>query len=209
MSSIDSTVRLVYDKLSAKTGFCGKFVTNEVLSLYPSQPTLSSSEKGVSKYANTTDSVNVIHVTENFILDDHIVRSLVAEACSIFYNLQIAKEKTNDVFLQTSRVYRSTIRAALNKLQEAVTEETITQEELQKYENFITIFYSIECLWHLVEFLLIDRSTLSVVPNILEWTKFHFPSASQAAADMLINKDRDLDFRGSYWGTIKGLILQG
>lgn len=40
-------------------------------------------------------------------------------------------------------------------------------------------------------------------------TKFHFPSPSQNAAEMLINMDRDVDVRGGYWGTVKGLILQG
>jgi nuclear pore complex protein Nup85 len=160
----------VQDQLSARTGFCGKFVTNELLSLHAFDPAAGLSRDGPSKHANTAP-VNVIHVSESFILDDEVVRSLVAESCNIFYNLQVAREKSNDVFLQTSRVYRSAIRLALNKLQEAVIEDGITPAEVKKYESYITIFYSIECLWHLVEFLLIDRSTLSVVPNLLEWVR--------------------------------------
>jgi nuclear pore complex protein Nup85 len=110
-------------------------------------------------------------LSENFILDDEIVRSLVAESCTVFYNFQVLKEKSSDIFLQTSRIYRSAIRSALNKLQDAVTEEGISPEDVKKYENFITILYSIECLWHLIEFLLIDRSTTSIVPNLLEWVR--------------------------------------
>lgn len=168
MSSSDSTTCLIYDSLSAKTGLCGNFVNNLVVSLHSFNPIISSTKDQPSKYANT-EQVNVFHVTESFILDDEIVRGLVAETCNIFYNLQIAKEKSNDVFLQTSRIYRSAIRSALNKLQEVVTEAGVSQNDVKKYENFITIFYSIECLWHLFEFLLIDRSTMSVVPNLLEW----------------------------------------
>lgn len=142
-------------------------MTNELISLHGHQPIISSTKDVPSKYANTED-VNVIHVSENFVLDDEILRSLVAESCNIFYNLQSVRDKSNDVFLQTSRIYRSAIRSALNKLQEAIIDDT-DGSNVKKYESYITIFYSIECLWHLCEFLLIDRSTLSVVPNLLEW----------------------------------------
>ena len=106
-----------------------------------------------------------------FVLDDPIVRSLVTESSNIFYNLQTAKNKTNDIYLRSSRAYRSAIRTTLNKLQEAASEDIVDQEDVRKYESFITIFYCIECLWHLCEFLLIDHSTLSVVPNLLEWVR--------------------------------------
>jgi len=159
----------IYDKLSAKTGFIGKFVTNEAVSLHGFQPVFFSTKDGPTKYANT-EEINVIHVSENFILDDEILRSLVAESCNIFYNLQSLKSKSNDLFLQTSRVYRSAIRATLNKLQEAIIDDS-GENDIKTYESYITIFYSIECLWHLCEFLLIDRSTMSVVPNLLEWVR--------------------------------------
>lgn len=93
----------------------------------------------------------------------------MAEASNIFHNLQVVKEKTNDIFLQASKIYRSAIRSTLNKLEEAVGDDETSPDDVRKYESFITIFYSIECLWHLCEFLLIDRSTVSIVPNLLEW----------------------------------------
>lgn len=164
------------------TGITGKFINNELLSIHSFQPIISSSRDAPSKYANTNTPVNVFQVSQSFILDDTIVRSLVSEASNIFYNLQTTKDTSNDIHLRTSRAYRSAIRTTLNKLQEAASEDDVTLEEVGKYENFITIFYSIECLWHLCEFLLIDHSTMSVVPNLLEWVSLqffpHFPSCS-------------------------------
>lgn len=138
-----------------------------MISLHAYMPIISTTKDGPSKFANT-EEFNVIHATEYFILEDEILRSLVGESCNIFYNLQSIKNKSNDLFLQTSRVYRSAIRSTLNKLQETIIDEC-DESDIKKYESYITIFYSIECLWHLCEFLLIDRSTLSVVPNLLEW----------------------------------------
>lgn len=103
--------------------------------------------------------MNVIHVTQSFVLDELVVRGLVSESSNIFYSLQTAKEKSSDIYLRTSRAYRSAVRSTINKL----------QEDEEKYGDFISIFYSIECLWHLCEFLLIDHSTSSVVPNLIEW----------------------------------------
>jgi nuclear pore complex protein Nup85 len=150
------------------TGITGKFVNNELLSIHSFQPIISSSRDAPTKHANTLP-VNVFQVAQSFILDDPIVRSLVSESSNIFYNLQTIKDKSNDIYLKTSRAYRSAIRTTLNKLQEAAGEDDAIPQDVRKYENFITIFYSIECLWHLCEFLLIDHSTMSVVPNLLEW----------------------------------------
>lgn len=136
------------------------------MSIHGFQPIVSSSRDAASKHSNTSE-VNVFHVSQAFALDNSTVRSLVTESSNIFYNLQTAKDKSNDIFLRTSRAYRSAIRTTLNKLQEAI--DATSPEDVRKYENFVTIFYSIECLWHLCEFLLIDHTTMSVVPNLLEW----------------------------------------
>lgn len=151
------------------------------------------------------------HLSQYFILDDPILRSLVAESSTIFQKLQSVKERaTADVYLQSSRTYRSAIRSCLNKLQDEISNEPSGSSNIKQYENYVTIFYSIECMWHLCEFLLIDRhSTISVVPNLLEWTKFHFPTPGQNAGEMLINMERDIDVKGEYWPTVRGLILQG
>lgn len=153
--------------MSALTGISGKFVNNEVISIHSFKPIISSSKDGPSEYANTSP-INIFHVSQSFVLDDSIVRSLVSESSIIFHNLQTTKIKTNDIFLRTSRAYRSAVRMTLTKLKDAVGEDE-EPENVRKFENYSTIFYSIECLWHLCEFLLIDHSTLSIVPNLLEW----------------------------------------
>lgn len=159
----------ISDKLSnSTTGFTGKFIHNELISLHSFLPIISSSSDVPSKHANT-DDVNIIHVSQTFALDDSVVRSLVSESSIIFYNLQTVKDKSHDIFLRTSRSYRSALRSLLNKLQEAEKEVGTSDDDVRKYQNFVTVFYSIECLWHLCEFLLIDHSSNSVVPQLLEW----------------------------------------
>jgi nuclear pore complex protein Nup85 len=139
-----------------------------LISLHGFTPVFASSKDQPTKFAQS--DINVFHVSAKFILDDEIVRSLVSESCNVFHSLQVLKDKTNDVYLQTSRIYRSAIRTTLNKLQEAASEDE-DPESVKKYESYVTIFYAVECLWHLCEFLLIDRSTVSVVPNLLEWVR--------------------------------------
>lgn len=104
-------------------------------------------------------------------MSDEILRPLLAESSSIFYQLQMASG--SDINLQMSKQYRSVIRTSLNKLQEALTGHIEDPEREKQLETFITIFYSIEYLWHLIELLLIDKhSTVSVVPNLMEWVRF-------------------------------------
>ncbi|CAO1379036.1 unnamed protein product [Diamesa hyperborea] len=200
----------VNDGFCKKTGITGKFINNETISVYGYHPIISTSKDVPSKHANSGE-VNVHHLSQYFILDDPILRSLVAESSTIYQKLQSVKEKaTADVYLQSSRTYRSAIRSCLNKLQDEISNEPSGSRNIKQYENYVTIFYSIECMWHLCEFLLIDRhSTISVVPNLLEWTKFHFPTPGQNAGEMLINMERDIDVKGEYWPTVRGLILQG
>lgn len=156
------------DKLSANTGIAGKFVNNEIISIHGFKPVISSTRDGPTQHAKVSE-VNVFQLSQSFALDDPIVRSLVSESSSIFYNLQTAKTKSCDIYLGTSRAYRSAIRTTLTKLQDAITGGYEEPEYVQKLENFMTIFYTIECLWHLCEILLIDQASLSVVVNLLEW----------------------------------------
>ena len=158
----------ITDKLSSLAGLTGKFINNELISIHSFQPIISSSRDVPSKHANTFD-VNIFHVSQSFALDDSIVRSLVSESSNIFYNLQTLKDKSNDVYLRTSRAYRSAVRTTLTKLQTAIEDADTGIDDVMKYENFITIFYSVECLWHLCEFLLIDHSSSSIVRNLIEW----------------------------------------
>jgi nuclear pore complex protein Nup85 len=150
------------------TGLTGKFVNAEVIGLHSFQPIFSQTQDAPTKFANKAE-VNVFHVSDNFILDDPIIKTLVSESNSIFYNLQKLKKRSNDCYLMSSRAYRSAIRTMLNKLQEKIEDDEQMGLDVSKYENFVTIFYSVECLWHLVEILLIDQVSSSIVSGLIEW----------------------------------------
>lgn len=149
------------------------------------------------------------HLTTNFILDEPILRSLVTECSNIFLNLQVVKNSAPAGaidYLKISRTYRSVIRACLEKLQELISTKLPNAEQ---YQNFITILYSVECIWHLVEILIIDASAANaVVPNLLDWVRFHFPTAERLATE-LFQQGRELDSNDDYWLVLKGLVIQG
>lgn len=153
-------------------------------------------------------SINIHQLKTNFILDEKIVRNLVTESSNVFLKLQMnQKTASNTDFLQISRTYRSIIRACLERLQNVVEHDK--DEDVEFYKNFITIFYSVECVWHLCEFLIIDESSSNaVVSNLLEWIRFHFPTHERLACEM-IQQGRDLDSNDVYWPVVKGLIMQG
>jgi nuclear pore complex protein Nup85 len=155
------------------TGFTGKFINDEIIGLHSFQPVFSATEDAPSKFADSAE-VNVFHVSQSFILDDPIVKTLISESNSIFYNLQKLKKRSNDCYLMTSRAYRSAIRTMLNKLQEKIEDDEQLGLDVAKYENFVTIFYSVECLWHLVEILLIDQVSPSIVSGLIEWVSCVF-----------------------------------
>lgn len=153
--------------------------------------------------------INVHHLHKEFIFNEPILRSLIAESNSIFLTLQKIKQKGNTSdYLNISRSYRSTVRACLEKLTDLVMNEE-NDDEKTKYENYITIFYNIECVWHICEILLIDPAPSNIiVQQLLEWIRFHFPAPQRIAA-ALFQYGREANKNPDYWSAVKGLILQG
>lgn len=174
-----------------------------------------------------------------FIYDEPILRSLLAEANANFVSLQRLQCKgSKGEYIKISRTYRSIVRACLEKLQEAVTQtedssltsndrdrgdnkdvvgiesekkvdKEIGDEEKLKYNHYISIFYSIECIWHLSEILYLDPSPMNlVVMQLLEWVRFHFPTTERMATDLLL-MGRNASDSEEYWPALKGLIMQG
>ncbi|XP_001848361.2 nuclear pore complex protein Nup75 [Culex quinquefasciatus] len=154
--------------------------------------------------------VKVTHLAPTFILDEPILRSLVSECSNVFLNLQVVKSSSPAAsidYLKISRTYRSAIRACLEKLEDLIT--NTKPRDLEQYQNYVTIFYSVEYIWHLVEILIVDsNSATAVVPNLLEWVQYHFPTANRMATELL-QQGRDVDSNEEYWGVVKGLIIQG
>lgn len=156
-----------------------------------------------------------------FIFDEPILRSLIAEASSIFKSVQEVPANSRTEYLKLSRTYRSTVRACLEKLQDSLSPSDADGNEMSSVvidenkrtmaENNITIFYSVECVWHLCEILLIDRSPAQVVvPQLLEWIRFHFPAYERRAADLLFADIDDMeDVQADILPVVRGLITQG
>ncbi|CAH0578936.1 unnamed protein product [Chrysodeixis includens] len=156
----------------------------------------------------------LFNVRQDVLLFTPILRKLVNESNGTFLSLQKAAEasKTNDnqvEFLKLSRQFRSIIRVCTEGLQEAASKEEdgLAKNSLQSY---ITIFYSIECIWHLCEILFIDNIPGDIVlPYLLEWVRFHFPCHEQTAAGLLEACERGSEENAEYWDTVVGMVVQG
>lgn len=124
----------------------------------------------------------------------------------------MATKPTNPTtqLLNFSRQYRSVIRACLENMQDEIAKPTIATTAKQELHNYITIFYSIECIWHLCEILFNDVIPGNIVlPHLLDWVRFHFPKHERNAA-ILLSSDMDgLETNEEFWPTVFGNVLQG
>lgn len=156
-----------------------------------------------SEHANKYP-VNLHHLKTKFIFEDPILRGFLAEANSIFLETQILSKSnaSKTDYLKKSHAYRSILRGCLEKLQKEV-------ENLPEYKDYMTIFYSIECIWHLCEIFLIDPLPSNhPVPHLIEWIRFHFPDAEQRATSLLFTNHGD-EPNIEYLQVVKSLIIQG
>ncbi|XP_053965404.1 nuclear pore complex protein Nup75 [Anastrepha ludens] len=189
----------------------GQFVFGSKIALAAYRPVTSNTRDAPTEFAGKDDVL--IHMLQpEFNFDDPILRSLIAEANSTFVALQALKRRGSKAeYTKISRTYRSIIRACLEKLQDAVisADEVDDADAQSKYQQYISIFYSIECVWHLSEILFLDPTpSNTVVPQLLDWIRFHFPAAERMATDLLL-LGREASDSEDYWPTLKGLILQG
>lgn len=101
------------------------------------------------------------NLRQETILFQPILRKLINEANGTFICVQNLANSVDfkESLLKVSREYRSIVRACLENLQEEIVKtKCVHRDELQ---NYITIYYSVECIWHLCEILFID-----VIPGI-------------------------------------------
>lgn len=171
------------------------------------------SQKSNTNAVNTVDN-KLLRIRPEVILFTPIIRKLVSESNGTFLTLQnIASESAsidNQVeYLKISRQYRSVIRVCIETLQEAAN---IAKDGLEKASllSYVTIFYSIECIWHLCEILYIDNIPGDVIlPHLLEWVRFHFPCHEQVASEILEACEKGSEENPKYWDTVVGMIVQG
>lgn len=91
------------------------------------------------------------------ILFKPVLRKLVNESNGVFLAIQKIKSSSGDVrpeLLKYSKHYRSILRACVENLQDVV-EKSIADDK-STFENYLTIFYNVECVWHLTEILYVD-----------------------------------------------------
>lgn len=176
-------------------------------------PRSQNVNKTVSETADKTDD-KILNIRQSVVLFTPILRKLVNEANGTFLSLQklVETSKTTDnqvEFLKLSRQYRSIIRVCIECLQEAAQKETDGIEKNTLF-SYITIFYSVECIWHLCEILFIDIIPGEVVlPFLLEWVRFHFPCHEQTAAQLLEACEKGSEDHPEYWDTVVGMVVQG
>ncbi|XP_014371798.2 nuclear pore complex protein Nup85 [Papilio machaon] len=174
--------------------------------IYPRSQTVSKNQ------GNTSDN-KILKVRQEILLFIPILRKLINDSNGVFLSLQKVAENTNSdnqvEFWKLSRQYRSIVRSIIENLQEAAEEESdaLAKNSLNSYA---TIFYSIECIWHLCEILFIKNIPGDVVlPFLLEWVCCHFPSHDQTAAQLLEARERGSEDHPEYWDTVVSLIIQG
>lgn len=170
-----------------------------------------SGKKLNEKYHEKYDPT--VHILKpEVILFSPQLRKLVNESNGVFLSIQKLKLLSGDLrpeLLKHSKQYRSTLRACIEGLQDILGKSLSDKKE--SLENFLTIFYQIECIWHLTEILYIDVVPGDVVlPQLLEWIKFHFPSRESMARNILDQKmiGADLSF-ATYWEAVIGCALHG
>lgn len=94
---------------------------------------------------------------QDVILFSPTLRELVNESNGVFLSIRKINGSSSDEvrpeLVKHSKQYRSILRACVESLQDAA--EKATQEK-SLLENFLTIFYNVECVWHLTEILYVD-----------------------------------------------------
>ncbi|XP_076169485.1 nuclear pore complex protein Nup75 [Ptiloglossa arizonensis] len=163
------------------------------------------------KYHRKYDSIAHILKPEVILFSPQL-RKLVNESNGVFLSIRKIKSSAGDVrpeLLKHSKQYRSILRACIESLQ-YISGKALSDKR-ESLENFLTIFYQIECVWHLTEILYIDVIPGGVVlPQLLEWIKFHFPSRELMAMKILAQKTIGADLEhANYWEAVKGCALHG
>ena len=138
-----------------------------------------SIDKSLIKNTNILDAPSSYHpcvakvhfLRPEVILFSPSLRKLVNESNGVFLAIQklhsvpVASDLRPEM-LKYSKQYRSILRACVEELQDLA--EKCTEEKKSIYENFQTIFYNVECVWHLTEILYVD-----VIPGKIYKQKFY------------------------------------
>ncbi|XP_056643715.1 nuclear pore complex protein Nup85 [Diorhabda sublineata] len=205
------TTFLIPNDLCKRSGIAGTWLPLDQIAVYAYEQRNVHQKDEPSHFASNSAS-SIFHLRQDIVLFHPILRKLVNESNGVFLSVQeLVDSKTVELqveLFKISRQYRSIIRACLENLQDELTK--LKDDSKNELQNYITIFYSIECIWHLCEILFIDVMPANLVlPQVLEWVRFHFPEHERNAANMLSEDIIGLEKNSEYWNTVLGALLQG
>uniref|UniRef100_A0A1B6DZI9 Nuclear pore complex protein Nup85 n=2 Tax=Clastoptera arizonana TaxID=38151 RepID=A0A1B6DZI9_9HEMI len=195
---------VIPDALGSKSGLKAEWAGIDRLGLHPFK---KQHQDKPSSFAPT--EVQVHHIRNYSILFDPIVRKLVNDSNGTFLagqKLSPSLEARAEL-LKLCRHYRSIVYACIENLQQVAK-----QPNQEDYKKYVTIFYDIELVWHLAEILYINAVRGdAVLPQLLEWIRFRYPEAEEAATEILRGPlELGAEIRHpEYWDTLIVLIMQG
>ncbi|XP_017837537.1 nuclear pore complex protein Nup75 [Drosophila busckii] len=208
------------DTLATRCGntLTGVFVPgSSKIALSAYRPVKWNSRDAPSETVGSEDFVLVHMAKEASLFEEPLLRSLLAETTVTFTTLQTLaqsqKSSTKKIteYTKISSSYRSVIRCCLEKLELAKKLPEVQENDAKQklFAEAIMTLYSVECLWHLFEILYMQQQHYQlVVPQLLEWTRFHYPQAEDEATDLLLMGEEASEF-DNYWQTLKKLIMFG
>ncbi|KAL2717185.1 nuclear pore complex protein Nup85 [Vespula squamosa] len=211
MAGIDNIEIPIPDEVCKQVGIAASWINSNKIGLY--------AHKYINKHIQDTKSTFIISNIKIHILRPEVIlfspplRKLVNESNGVFLSIyKIKSSSSGDIcpeLLKHSKQYRSILRACVEGLQD-IAEKSLSENKII-IENFLTIFYNVECVWHLTEILYVDNIPGNVIlPCLLEWIQFHFPSKELKAIKMLSQKciAADLEYI-YYWEVVIGCALHG
>lgn len=198
------------NEVCRRAGVAASWLPLNKLGIFPYNHVSYNTPDKPSMFAPCDSTVQ--QVRQEVILFEPILRKLVNEANGAFLGLQnVVKQENVDLrteLLKFSKQYRSIIRACLENLQEECIKAR--GERKEELSNYITIFYSVECVWHLCEILFVDVIPGNILlPQLLDWVRFHFPKHERSAALILSGELDNAETHPEYWDTVIGTLMQG
>ncbi|XP_012284297.1 nuclear pore complex protein Nup85 [Orussus abietinus] len=212
MGEVDNAqIIAIPDDLCRRAGISATWLRPNKLGIHAYRHIDVNSQDTPSSYSPCTAKVHFLR--QEVILFSPALRKLVNESNGVFLSIQKLKSSASvDLrveLLKHSKQYRSILRACVEGLQD-ISEKSLPDKK-SMLEHYMTIFYNVECVWHLTEILYVDTIPGDVVlPQLLEWVRFHFPSRELAAIKILAKKAIGSDLENmNYWETVIGCALHG
>lgn len=200
------------DDTCAQVGMAASWINSNEIGLFAYRDR-NKQTKDIKSNLTATSNIKVHLLRPEVILFSPPLRKLVNESNGVFLSIYKIKSSTSgDIrpeLLKHSKQYRSILRACVESLQDIAEKSSL--ENKVTIENFLTIFYNVECVWHLTEIFYIDNIPGDIIlPRLLEWIQFHFPSKELKAIKILVQKviAADLEYI-YYWEAVIGCALHG